>query len=74
NIVEYRDHYQEYIRKLKQEEYSIIRYARKSEGPIDGNRIRLLQLMCERLREISLVEKVFVSVCSNAILPIYERD
>ncbi|EIE88215.1 hypothetical protein RO3G_12926 [Rhizopus delemar RA 99-880] len=30
--------------------------------------------MCDRLRERSLVDKLFVSVCSNANHPISERD
>ncbi|EIE83220.1 hypothetical protein RO3G_07925 [Rhizopus delemar RA 99-880] len=30
--------------------------------------------MCQRLRERPLVEKVFVSVCSNVSYPISERD
>ncbi|CAO3664519.1 unnamed protein product [Rhizopus stolonifer] len=75
DITEYREEYQGYIQKLKKENHNVIGYARKSKGEVDDeNRTRLIQLMCDRLRERSLVDKLFVSVCSNANHPISERD
>ncbi|KAG2229570.1 hypothetical protein INT48_008939, partial [Thamnidium elegans] len=50
-------------------------YPRKSEGKVDDeDRTQLIQLMCDRLRERSLVDKLFVSFFSNANHPISERD
>ncbi|KAI9271127.1 hypothetical protein EDC94DRAFT_512154, partial [Helicostylum pulchrum] len=75
DITEYCEEYREHIQKLKKENHNIIGYARKSEEKVDDeDRTRLIQLMCDRLRERSLVDKLFVSFCSNANYPISERD
>ncbi|KAG0182894.1 hypothetical protein DFQ28_001820, partial [Apophysomyces sp. BC1034] len=63
------------MKSLKKEGYTLVGYCRKSPGQeIDGDRIRLLQQMVNRLSDRSLVEKVFVSCCSSASDLLLERD
>ncbi|KAI9253035.1 hypothetical protein BY458DRAFT_522612 [Sporodiniella umbellata] len=74
-IVNYLPKYQHNIETLKKEGYLIIGYARKSKQNIDLHvRVRLLQLMVDRLQERSLVDKIFVSVNSSSSDPLIERD
>ncbi|KAG2233115.1 hypothetical protein INT48_005859, partial [Thamnidium elegans] len=66
-VLDYLPHYQLFVQNLKNERYNIVGYARKSRtNDNDESRIRLLQQMARRLKERSLVEKVFVSPCVNA--------
>ncbi|ORE10849.1 hypothetical protein BCV72DRAFT_198897, partial [Rhizopus microsporus var. microsporus] len=59
--------YQDMIKNLKEEEYYIAGYARKSVGEKnDQARVRLLNKVCQSLKERSLVNKVFVSVSYKA--------
>ncbi|EIE92218.1 hypothetical protein RO3G_17025 [Rhizopus delemar RA 99-880] len=67
--------YQKHIRNLKEEGYSIIGYARKSKGKEEEEaRLRLLQKMIDSLKNRSLVDQVFISICSGALSPIPSRD
>lgn len=67
--------YQQYIEELKKEGCFIVGYVRKSKQEIDvDNRIRLLQLMVDRLHSRSLVDKVFVSVSCSSNDPLVQRD
>lgn len=60
---------------MKKEGYNFIGYARKSYGNEDNDtRIRLLKMMCENLKERSLVDNVFVSITSKADELLAERD
>jgi hypothetical protein len=53
----------------------MIGYARKSPTTKDNvNRTKLLEAMCNRLKERSAVDHIFVSVCSKASDPFNERD
>jgi hypothetical protein len=73
--VDYLPDYQNYIKNLKEEGYNIVGYVRNSHGTEDKERrIRLLQIMCDRLKERSLVDHVFASVCCRASDPIVETD
>ncbi|KAI7847917.1 hypothetical protein BDC45DRAFT_451108, partial [Circinella umbellata] len=55
--------------------YEIISYCRKSPGDeTTEDRLWLMQHMVSRLREQSLVDKVFVSHCCKSNQPISERD
>lgn len=75
NVVSYFEEYQEYIKSLKKEGYSVIGYARKSKGKeTEDTRIKLLQLMCNCLRNRSLVDCVFVSYSCNASDTLHSRD
>ncbi|KAL0080200.1 hypothetical protein J3Q64DRAFT_1642946, partial [Phycomyces blakesleeanus] len=66
DITEYCEEYQEHIEKLKKKKKEKVDYE---------NRTRLIQLMCDRLRERSLVDKLLVSVFGpNANHSISERD
>lgn len=74
-MVSYFEEYEEYIKSLKKEGYSVINYARKSKGKeTEDNRIKLLQLMCNCLRNRSLVDCVFVSYSCNASDPLHSKD
>lgn len=74
-IVRFLTEYQTQIRNLKKQGFKILGYARKSEGTEDHEtRIKLLNLMCRRLKERSLVDHVFVSYNSQASDPLAERD
>ncbi|KAI9489340.1 hypothetical protein BDB00DRAFT_770731, partial [Zychaea mexicana] len=68
-------HYQRSIRRMKHEEYEIVGYCRKSpDNEAARDRLRLMQHMVGRLRERSLVDKVFVSLSCKSNQPISERD
>lgn len=74
-IVRFLTEYQTEIRNLKKQGFKILGYARKSKGAEDHEtRIKLLNLMCRRLKERSLVDHVFVSYNSQANDPLAERD
>lgn len=74
-VLDYLPHYQLFIQNLKKERYNIVGYARKSRtNENDESRIRLLQQMASRLKERSLVDKIFVSPRANANELIVERD
>lgn len=66
-IISYIPEYQNHIRTLKKEGYSIIiGYARNSKGKEDEEvRLRLLQKMIDSLRNRSLVDQVFTSIYSS---------
>lgn len=68
--------YQTLVQSLKDEGYTMIGYARKSPTTKDNNvnRTKLLEAMCNRLKERSAVDHIFVSVCSKASDPFNERD
>lgn len=64
-----------FVQNFKKERYNIVGYARKSQNNgNDESRIRLLQLMAKRLKERSLVDKIFVSPSANANELMIERD
>lgn len=68
------DHQTE-IQTLKQQGFTVIGYARKSKSGEDiETRTRLLNLMCKRLKERSLVDHVFVSYTSQANDQLAKRD
>ncbi|KAI8977281.1 hypothetical protein BDF20DRAFT_873977 [Mycotypha africana] len=74
-VQDYLPQYQLFIETLKKERYQIVGYARKSKTKgNDESRIHLLQQMGRRLKERSLVDKIFVSPLSNANDEIIERD
>ncbi|KAF1806436.1 hypothetical protein FB192DRAFT_1337872 [Mucor lusitanicus] len=74
-VVDYLPNYQNYIEDLKKEGYIIVGYARKSTtNEDDDSRVRLLSQMIRRLRERSLVDKVFVSPRTNANDLMVDRD
>ncbi|KAG1143169.1 hypothetical protein G6F37_012510 [Rhizopus arrhizus] len=75
NFLNVVDHYQLFVQNLKKEKYNIIGYVRKSRtNENDESRVRLLQQMTRRLKERSLVDKVFVSLRANANDLMVERD
>ncbi|ORX46122.1 hypothetical protein DM01DRAFT_1293980, partial [Hesseltinella vesiculosa] len=60
-VLAYLPHYQLFIQGLKKEKYNIVGYARKSRSSETvESRIRLLQQMAKRLKERSLVDKIFI--------------
>jgi hypothetical protein len=67
-IVNYLPEYQKYVENLKKDVYNIIGCARKSRGGKEDNQ------MCERLKQRSLVDNMFVSISCNASDPIVQRD
>ncbi|KAI7900693.1 uncharacterized protein BX663DRAFT_438979, partial [Cokeromyces recurvatus] len=74
-IVLYLHNYQTEIQTLKQQGFTVIGYARKSKSGEDiETRTRLLNLMCKRLKEKSLVDHVFVSYISQANDQLATRD
>ncbi|KAF7722064.1 hypothetical protein EC973_003746 [Apophysomyces ossiformis] len=74
-VLDYLPHYQLFVQNLKDEGYNIVGYARKSrKNENDESRIRLLQQMAMRLKERSLVDKIFVSPRANANELMVERD
>lgn len=62
------------ISNLKEDGLSIVGYCRKSNLDKQDNVINLLQHMVDNHYQRSLVDKVFVSPCSNASSPFSERD
>ncbi|KAI7861047.1 hypothetical protein BDC45DRAFT_600798 [Circinella umbellata] len=77
NIQQYLSNYSKELQTLKSNGYTVIGYIRKPRPrarEAEDNRIRLLHLMAQRLRERSYVEKVFVSTQSNSKETLTERD
>ncbi|KAI8080850.1 uncharacterized protein B0P05DRAFT_468923, partial [Gilbertella persicaria] len=66
-------HHRAQIRNLK-DGMSIVGYCCKSDLGKQGNVINLLQRMVDNHYQRSLVDKVFVSPCSNASSLFSERD
>ncbi|GAA5817681.1 hypothetical protein MFLAVUS_011232 [Mucor flavus] len=67
--------FQEFVKKLKSENYEIIGYARKSHGKEDKEtRVRLLQAMVDNMLERTLVNKIYISPTSHADEPFSSRD
>ncbi|KAG1167377.1 hypothetical protein G6F36_012568 [Rhizopus arrhizus] len=62
------------INNLKEDGLSIVGYCRKSDLDKQDNIVNLLQRMVDNHYQRSLVDKVFVSPCSNASSPFSERD
>ncbi|CAO3677780.1 unnamed protein product [Rhizopus stolonifer] len=62
------------ISNLKEDGLNIVGYCRKSGLNKQGNIINLLQRMVDNHYQRSLVDKVFVSPCSNASSSFPERD
>jgi hypothetical protein len=59
DIVMHLPRYQDNLKKMKEAGYEVIGYARKSKGEKDDmKRIRLLNLMVEKLKTRSLADKV----------------
>jgi hypothetical protein len=55
--------------------YTIVEYARKSKGKDDDQiRLKLLNLMCQRLKARSSVDKIYVSTCADAGDPLTQRN
>lgn len=74
-VLDFLPHYQMFVQDLKKEGYSIVGYARKSrKDESDESRTRLLQQMAKRLKQRSLVDKIFVSPRANANEFMAERD
>ncbi|ORX52664.1 hypothetical protein DM01DRAFT_1306345 [Hesseltinella vesiculosa] len=74
-LVQYLPQYQNYIRALKDDGYTLIGYIRKSPGPESTEtRVNLLRSMCKSLEGRSLVDFVFASYSCRASDPIEERD
>ncbi|KAI7851890.1 hypothetical protein BDC45DRAFT_444694 [Circinella umbellata] len=65
--------HQNYIKKLKEGGYEIVGYARKSPGE-QPNQLANLTAMVNKLKELSLVNKCFISRVSNASDELEERD
>lgn len=75
DIVSHLPRYQCFIQNLKDEGYNVLGYTRMSKGEKDdGLCVRLLNQMCEKLKNRSLVSKILASVCCNANEPLLERD
>lgn len=67
--------YQNHIKVLKSDGYTIVGYIRKSPGSeVKETRHNLLQAMSLKLKERSLVDVVFASPCCRASDPIERRD
>lgn len=67
--------YQANLKTMKDSGYEIVGYARKSIGEKDDmKRVRLLNLMIEKLKARSLAGKVFVSPKSSVGDPFDKRD
>ncbi|KAG0742332.1 hypothetical protein G6F57_007236 [Rhizopus arrhizus] len=62
------------ISSLKEGGLSVVGYCRKSDLAKQDNFINLLQRMADNHYQRLLVDKVFVSPCSNASSPFSERD
>ncbi|KAI8079892.1 uncharacterized protein BX664DRAFT_303026 [Halteromyces radiatus] len=74
-IKDYIPNYQAHIKNLKEDGFQIIGYCRKSRtNEDDDTRLRLLQDMINRLKQRSLVDKVFVSPYSSAGENLNARD
>ncbi|KAG0169905.1 hypothetical protein DFQ28_004069, partial [Apophysomyces sp. BC1034] len=74
-IVHFLPEYQAQIQNLKKQGFNIIGYARKSNGAEDHETwIKLLNLMCRRLKERSLVDYIFVFYNSQAGDSLAQRD
>lgn len=77
NIQQYLSNYSKELRAFRSNGYTVIGYIRKLRPQVrevEDNRIRLLHLMAQRLRERSHVEKVFVSPQSNSKEALTGRD
>ncbi|CAO3640355.1 unnamed protein product [Cunninghamella echinulata] len=75
NIVNYMPKYKVQLQQFKNDGYTIIGYARKPKGPeAEETRKKLLQLMCNNLRNRSLTDHIFISYQCQANDLIYERD
>ncbi|KAI9470121.1 MAG: hypothetical protein EXX96DRAFT_532524 [Benjaminiella poitrasii] len=75
SIINYIPEFQKHINNLKEKGYSIVGYARKSEGKeTDKTRYRLLERMVDCLKSRSLVNMVFVSPCCSSSSPLTSRD
>ncbi|KAG1457236.1 hypothetical protein G6F56_006656 [Rhizopus delemar] len=75
DIVSHLPPYQCFIQNLKDEGYNVLGYTRMSKGEKDdGLCVRLLNQMCEKLKNRSLVSKILASVCCNANEPLLKRD
>ena len=67
--------YQDSLKKMKETGYEVVGYTRKSKGENDDmKRIRLLNLMVEKLKTRSLADRVYVSPNSSAGDPFNKRD
>ncbi|KAI8973790.1 hypothetical protein BDF20DRAFT_824203, partial [Mycotypha africana] len=67
--------YQNHIRVLKKDGFTVIGYMRKSPGSeAKETRLSLLRNMSIKLKERSLVDEVFASPCCRASDPIEKRD
>ncbi|KAI9267285.1 hypothetical protein EDC94DRAFT_633993 [Helicostylum pulchrum] len=62
------------ISNLKENGLNIVGYCRKSDLDKQDNIVNLLQRMVDSHYQRSLVDKVFMSPCSNASSPFSERD
>ncbi|KAI8084179.1 uncharacterized protein B0P05DRAFT_609120 [Gilbertella persicaria] len=75
SISEYLPNYQQSLKTLQNDEFEIIRYARKSPTTDSLNtRVRLLESMINNLRSRSFATRVYVSACSRSSTPFLERD
>ncbi|KAG2221369.1 hypothetical protein INT45_012415 [Circinella minor] len=77
NIQQYISNYSKELQTFRSNGYTVIGYIRKSRPrakEAEDNRVRLLHLMAQRLRERSHVEKIFVSPQSNSKETLTERD
>lgn len=74
-IAKHLPEYQQYIKSLKSDGYTIVGYIRKSPGsePL-AKRTKLLATMKTKLEERSLVDIVFASSCCRASDPFEKRD
>ncbi|KAI9359899.1 hypothetical protein BD770DRAFT_426656 [Pilaira anomala] len=73
STISYLEEYQEYIKSLKKENYSV-RESKEGKETEDTH-VKLLQLMCNCLRNRSLVDCcVFVSCSCNASDTLHSRD
>lgn len=74
-IVEQLPLYQQSIQSFKDNGHCVIGYIRKSRTKeSDESRLKLLNMMCKKLKMRSMVEKIFVSYKSSASDSIMDRD
>lgn len=73
NIINVLPQHQAHIRNLKEDGWRIIGYCRKPDLSKTDNFINILQRMVDNHYQHSLVDRVFVSPCSNAS-SFLERD
>lgn len=74
NIANILPQHQAQISSLKKDGLTVVGYCHKSDLAKEGNFINLLQRMVDNHYQRSLVDRVFVSPCSNAQSPFSERD